>query len=55
VPLRPTIGDDDVSLEPPRLEPLTAVQEAEAVELLAGLLAAAATRRAQQGRLKEAA
>ena len=42
VPLRPTIDDGEVTLEVPRLEPLTAAQEAEAVELLAMLFAEAA-------------
>lgn len=45
IPLRGTIDDDEIKLEPPRLEPLTAAQEAEAVELLTALLAAAARRR----------
>jgi hypothetical protein len=54
VPLRPRIDDGDVRLEPPRLEPLTAAEEAEAAELLAALLAAAA-RRVKRGSLKEAA
>jgi hypothetical protein len=45
VPLRRTIEDDEVRLEPPRLEALTADQEVEAVELLAALLATAARRR----------
>ncbi|MGH3042211.1 MAG: hypothetical protein ACRDNG_10840 [Gaiellaceae bacterium] len=44
VPLRRTI-DDEVRLESPSLEPLTARQEAEAVELLAALLTTAARRR----------
>jgi len=55
VRLRRTIDDDEVRLEPPRLEALTADEEAEAVELLATLFAAAASRRAKQGPLKEAA
>jgi hypothetical protein len=54
VPLRLTI-DDEVRLEPPRLEPLTTTQEAEVVELLAALFVAAATRRGAKGSLKEAA
>jgi hypothetical protein len=54
VPLRRAI-DDEVQLEPPRLEPLTAAQEAEVVELLAALFAAAATRRGAKSSLKEAA
>jgi hypothetical protein len=55
VPLRRRIIDDGLRPEPARLELLTAAQEAEAVELFAGLFAAAATRRATQARLKEAA
>lgn len=55
VPLRRTIDDDEVMLEPPRLEPLTAAQETEAVELLGALFAAAATRRGTQDLLNEAA
>lgn len=55
VPLRQTIDDDQIKLEPPRLEPLTVAQEAEAAELLATLLAAGASRRAERGPLKEAA
>jgi hypothetical protein len=55
VPLRRTIDDDEVRLEQPRLEPLTAAQEAEAVELLAALFAATASRRTKRGPLKEAA
>jgi hypothetical protein len=54
VPLRRT-DDHDVSLEPPRLEPLTAAQEAEAAVLLAALFAAAASCRAERGPLREAA
>jgi hypothetical protein len=45
VPLRKAIERDEIELEPPRLEPLTAAQEAEAVELLAALFAAAAKHR----------
>jgi hypothetical protein len=55
MPLRRTSDDAEVRLEPPRLEPLTAAQEAEAAELLAALLAAAARRRANRGSLKDAA
>ncbi len=55
LPLRPTTDHDEVGLKPARLEPLTAAQEAEAVELLAALFAAAARRRAERGPLKEAA
>ena len=50
MPLRRT-DDHDVSLEPPRLEPLTAAQEAEAAVLLAALFAAAASCRAERGPL----
>jgi hypothetical protein len=39
------IGDDEVRLEPPRLEPLTAAEEAEATEMLAALFVTAARRR----------
>jgi hypothetical protein len=46
VPLRPTIDEREITLELPRLEPLTAAQEAEAAELLAALFATAARRRA---------
>jgi hypothetical protein len=55
VPLRRTSDDAEVRLEPPRLEPLTAAQEAETAELLATLLATAARRRADRGSLKDAA
>jgi hypothetical protein len=55
VPLRRTIDDDELRLEPPRLETLTAGQEAEAAALLAALFAAAASRRSKQSPLKEAA
>jgi hypothetical protein len=55
VPLRPTTDDREIRLEQPRLEPLTAAQEAEAVELLAALFAGAASRRAERGLLTEAA
>jgi hypothetical protein len=44
VPPLPTTGDGEIRLEPPRLEPLTATDEAEAVELLAALFAAAMAR-----------
>jgi hypothetical protein len=53
--LRRTIDDDEVRLEQPRLEPLTAAQEAEAAELLAALFAAAASRRGEGSPLPEAA
>jgi phage major head subunit gpT-like protein len=55
VALRRTIDEDNVGLESPTLEGLTAAQEAEAAELLAALFAAAASRRAKQRPLKEAA
>jgi len=54
VPLRRMI-DDVVGLERPKLEPLTAAQEAEAVELLAALFATAARRQAGVRPQKEAA
>jgi hypothetical protein len=52
---RRPIDDDEVRLEQPRLEPLTAVQETEAVERLAALFAAAGSRRAEGSPLPEAA
>jgi hypothetical protein len=55
VPLRRTSDDDVVRLEPPRLEPLTAGQEAEVAELLAALFAAAASRQAERDPLSKAA
>ena len=54
VPLRRTIDDAELRLEPPRLEPLTAAQETEATELLA-VLFAAASRRAEESPMSEAA
>jgi hypothetical protein len=54
LPPRTTSDDGEIRLEPPRLEPLTAAQEAEAAELLAALFAAA-RRRAERGPLKKAA
>jgi hypothetical protein len=55
LPLRPaTVDDREIRLAPPRLEPLTAAQEAEAVELLAALFAAASRRRSAL-RLRRAA
>jgi hypothetical protein len=46
VPLRPkTIDDGVIRLGPARVEPLTAAQEAEAVELLTALFAVALQRR----------
>ena len=45
VPLRSkTIDDGEIRLGPARVEPLTAAQEAEAVELLTALFAAALRR-----------
>jgi hypothetical protein len=45
VPLRPkTVDDGEIRLGPVRVEPLTAAQEAQAVELLAALFAAALRR-----------
>ncbi|HEX5246381.1 MAG TPA: hypothetical protein VFW41_04550 [Gaiellaceae bacterium] len=45
LPLRPkTIDDGEIRLGPVRVEPLTAAQEAEAVELLTALFAAALRR-----------
>lgn len=54
VPLRAPNEDAEIGLESPRLEALTAGQEAEAVDLMATLFAAAA-RRVEPGPLKEAA
>jgi hypothetical protein len=46
VPLRPkTIDDGEIRLGPVRVVPLTAAQEAQAVELLTALFAAALQRR----------
>jgi len=50
VPLRAATKRDEIVLEPPRLESLTAAQEAEAVELLAALFAAAARHRSGHAR-----
>jgi len=56
VPLRPrTIDDGEIRLGPVRVEPLTAAQEAHAVELLAALFAAAARRKSSSNRLRRAA
>jgi hypothetical protein len=56
VPLRPrTIGDGEIRLGPVRVEPLTAAQEAEAVELLTALLAAALRRQRSSPSLRRAA
>lgn len=55
VPLRPkTIDDGKIRLGPVRVEPLTAAQEAEAVELLTALFAAA-LRRQRSTSLRRAA
>ena len=54
VPLRQTIDDDEIRLEPAKLEPLTAAQEAEAADLLAALFASAERRRPVAHPLKEA-
>jgi hypothetical protein len=53
--LRPRTDDREVRLDPPRVELLTAAQEAEAVELLAALFATAARYRAGVRPQKEAA
>jgi len=56
VPLRPeTIDDGEIRLGPVGVEPLTAAQEAQAVELLAVLFAAAARREGSSARLRRAA
>ena len=56
VPLRPTtIDNGEIRLEPARLEPLTAAQEAQAVELLTALFAAALRRQRSSTRLRRAA
>jgi hypothetical protein len=56
VPLRPrTIDDGEIRLGPVRAEPLTAAQEARAVELLAALFAAAARRARPAHRARRAA
>lgn len=56
MPLRPkTIDDGEISLGPVRVEPLSAAQEAQAVELLAALFAAAARRQRGTTRLRRAA
>jgi len=50
--LRPkTIDDGEIRLGPARVEPLTAAQEAEAVELLTALFAAALQRQRSTTRL----
>jgi hypothetical protein len=50
VPLRAATERGEIVLKPPRLEPLTPAQEAEAVELLAALFAAAARHRPRETR-----
>ena len=56
LPLRPTtIDDGEIRLGPARLEPLTAAQEAEAVELLTALFAAALRRQRSSAPLWRAA
>jgi hypothetical protein len=56
VPLRAATERGEIVLEPPRLEPLTPAQEAEAGELLAALFAAAARHRPlETRRLRRAA
>jgi hypothetical protein len=56
LPLRPTTIDDGVvRLGPARLEPLAAAEEAQAIELLAFLFAAALRRQRASTRLKRAA
>jgi hypothetical protein len=56
VPLRPeTIDDGEIRLGPARVEPLTAAQEAEAVELLTALFAAALRRQRSSSSLRRAA
>jgi hypothetical protein len=56
LPLRPkTIDDGEIRLGPARVEPLTATQEAQAVELLTALLAAALRRQRSSSYLRRAA
>lgn len=56
VPLRSTtIDDGEIRLGPVRVEPLTAAQEAQVIELLAALFAAAARRKSSATRLRRAA
>jgi hypothetical protein len=56
VPLRPkTIDDGEIRLGPVRVEPLTAAQEAQAVELLTALFAAALRRQRPSVSLRRAA
>jgi hypothetical protein len=55
-PLRSkTIDDGEIRLGPVRVEPLTATQEAAAVELLTALFAAALRRRRSSSSLRRAA
>jgi hypothetical protein len=55
-PLRPkTIDDGEIRLGPVRVEPLTAAQEAEVVELLTALFAAVLRRRRSASSLRRAA
>ena len=56
LPLRPTtIDDGEIRLGPARLEPLTTAQEAEAVQLLTALFAAALRRQRSSTTLRRAA
>ena len=56
MPLRPkTIDDGEIRLGPMRVEPLTAAQEAEAIELLTALFAAALRRQRSSTSLRRAA
>jgi len=56
VPLRSrTIDEGGIRLGPVRAEPLTAAQEAQAIELLAVLFTAAARRKGSSARLRRAA
>jgi hypothetical protein len=56
LPLRPkTIDDGEIRLGPARVGPLTAAQEAEAVELLTALFAAALRRQRSSTSLRRAA
>jgi len=55
LPLRlMTIDDGEIRFGPARLEPLTAAQEAQAVELLTALFAAALRRQRSSMRLRRA-
>lgn len=56
VPLRPkTIDDGEIRLGPVKVEPLTAAQETQAVELLTALFAAALRRQRSSTSLRRAA